>query len=330
MKNQDQLAHTELTQAELAQTGAPRVESAQTEPALVESACIEPSPVEPVLPELSQPKVSDPDAGTHVSAPVPGRSAPAADFAAPAPTAPEAASPKRPVSERRLAANRANAQKSTGPRTPEGKRRSALNATRHGILSQVLHLPEEEMAAYDEFTAPYVSSLCPVGQTETELARACADLQFRLHRLSAAEHNLFALGHEEHGDRYDTGHPESHAAMTFVEPLCCSKDPLATLSLYEQRLSRRFLQTLNKLHQMQKERRALAQEQLKQLYMMSLHHPEPETLEPSEFGFVCSSAEWKMFYKRIQMLTPPPKSPNGNTGYKNRSQSGRSFTRRAA
>jgi hypothetical protein len=37
---------------------------------------------------------------------------------------------------------------------------------------------------------------------------------------------------------------------------------------------------------MQKERRALEQEQLKQLYMMSLHHPNPETLEPSEFGFV--------------------------------------------
>jgi phosphatidylinositol kinase/protein kinase (PI-3 family) len=118
--------------------------------------------------------------------------------------------------------------------------------------------------------------------------------------------------------------------MTFVETLRSSKDPLATLSLYEQRLSRRFLQTLNKLHQMQKERKALEQEQLKQLYMMSLHHPEPETLEPSEFGFVCSSAEWKMFYKRIQLLTPPPKSPNGNTGYKNRSQSGRQLTRRAA
>jgi hypothetical protein len=195
---------------------------------------------------------------------------------------------------------------------------------------KVLHLPEEELEAYSEFTAGYVASLSPVGQTETELARACADLQFRLHRLSAAEHNLFALGHEEHGSRWDTGHPESHAAMTFVETLRCSKDPLATLSLYEQRLSRRFLQTLNKLHQMQKERKELEQEQLKQLYMMSLHHPEPETLEPAEFGFVCSNAEWKMFYKRIQLLTPPSKSPNGNTGYKNRGQSGRQFNRRAA
>jgi hypothetical protein len=321
MNKENKLAAPDPVQTEFAWADASRVESALAEPNLAESA-VTAVPVESALPEPSQPQVSDPT-------PDPRAPAPDAESATPAPAIPEPA-PKRPFSERRLAANRANALKSTGPRTPEGKRRSALNATRHGILSQVLHLPEEEMAAYDEFTAPYVASLAPVGQTETELARACADLQFRLHRLSAAEHNLFALGHEEHGDRWDTGHPESHAAMTFVETLRCSKDPLATLSLYEQRLSRRFLQTLNKLHQMQKERKALEQEQLKQLYMMSLHHPEPETLEPSEFGFVCSSAEWKMFYKRIQLLTPPPKSPNGNTGYKNRSQSDRQLNRRAA
>jgi hypothetical protein len=317
MYNSENLAHGESTQIETAQAETHRIEPTLAESALSEAAPAEVAPADPGQPEPAAAEDAEP-------------STPAADSAAPAPTAPNCAAPKRPVSERRLAANRANAQKSTGPRTPEGKRRSALNATRHGILSQVLHLPEEEMAAYDEFTEPYVASLSPVGQTETELARACADLQFRLHRLSAAEHNLFALGHEEHGDRYDTGHPESHAWMTFVETLRCAKDPLATLSLYEQRLSRRFLQTLNKLHQMQKERKALEQEQLKQLYMMSLHHPEPEAIEPAQFGFVCSSVEWKMFYKRIQMLTPPPKTPNGNAGYKNRSQSGRQFARRAA
>ena len=36
------------------------------------------------------------------------------------------------VSEAKVAANRASAQRSTGPRTPAGKRRSRLNALRHG------------------------------------------------------------------------------------------------------------------------------------------------------------------------------------------------------
>src|SRR3954454_23301062 len=101
------------------------------------------------------------------------------------------ATSKRPISEERLRANRENAKKSTGPRTPEGKQRSSLNGTRHGILAQVIVLPKEDMAAYNQFTAEYAAALHPVGTVEIQLAHACADIQFRLHRMSAAEHNLF-------------------------------------------------------------------------------------------------------------------------------------------
>lgn len=48
---------------------------------------------------------------------------------------------KRPISERRLQANRANAKRSTGPRTEAGKAVSRRNAVRHGILSRSLDLP---------------------------------------------------------------------------------------------------------------------------------------------------------------------------------------------
>jgi hypothetical protein len=106
-----------------------------------------------------------------------------------------AAEPKRALSEAQLRANRQNAQNSSGPKTDEGKKRSSLNATRHGLLAQTLHLPEEDMAAYQEFTAAYVKDLKPVGAVETQLAQSCADLQFRLNRIAAAEHNLFSIGH---------------------------------------------------------------------------------------------------------------------------------------
>ncbi len=70
---------------------------------------------------------------------------------------------KRPTSEARRRANKQNAQNSTGPQTDEGKKRSSLNATRHGLLAQTLHLPEEDMAAYHEFTDAYVKDLSPRG-----------------------------------------------------------------------------------------------------------------------------------------------------------------------
>jgi hypothetical protein len=48
---------------------------------------------------------------------------------------------RRPISERKLQANRANAKRSTGPRTEAGKAVSRRNALKHGILSRPIDLP---------------------------------------------------------------------------------------------------------------------------------------------------------------------------------------------
>jgi hypothetical protein len=57
---------------------------------------------------------------------------------------------ERGVSERKLNANRANAQKSTGPSTPEGKRRVARNAVKHGILAREVFIGEGDGAEREE------------------------------------------------------------------------------------------------------------------------------------------------------------------------------------
>ncbi|HXE13594.1 MAG TPA: hypothetical protein VN633_15825 [Bryobacteraceae bacterium] len=208
-------------------------------------------------------------------------------------------------SEARRRANRLNAKSSSGPKSPEGKKRSCLNATRHGILSQTIHFPEEEMKAYTEFCERYVAGLQPVGALETELAKACADLQFRLHRCSAAEHNMFAIGFEENGNCWETGHPESHSALALAETLRSNPNPIATLSLYEQRINRRFLQTLKQLREIQAERRQLEQTQLKELCLIAASHPEEtENITPERFGFVCSSRDWAFYRDRFHLMNP--------------------------
>jgi hypothetical protein len=227
--------------------------------------------------------------------------------------APSPAPEKPACSEARLRANRLNAQNSSGPKSVEGKKRSSLNATRHGILSQTIHFPEEEMIAYTEFCERYVAGLQPVGVLETELANACADLQFRLHRCSAAEHNMFAIGFEENGNRWETGHPESHTALAMAETLRTNANPIATLSLYEQRLHRRFSQTLKQLREIQAERRALEQEQLKELCLIAASHPEEiENITPERVGFVCSNRDWSFFWKRMLLQNAPPNSINAH------------------
>src|SRR5687767_8344229 len=44
---------------------------------------------------------------------------------------------KRTISQAKLDANRQNALRSTGPRTAEGKRRSSMNALKHGLCARV-------------------------------------------------------------------------------------------------------------------------------------------------------------------------------------------------
>ena len=69
----------------------------------------------------------------------------------------ETPNPKRklPLTEKRLAANRANAAKSTGPRTQEGKSKSALNALTHGLrarLSPETLVPDHEREDFTTLT----------------------------------------------------------------------------------------------------------------------------------------------------------------------------------
>ena len=54
------------------------------------------------------------------------------------------------TSTNRIIANRRNATRSTGPRTDAGKARSRLNGLKHGLRAQVLVLPDEDPAAFQE------------------------------------------------------------------------------------------------------------------------------------------------------------------------------------
>lgn len=95
------------------------------------------------------------------------------------------------TSESKIAANQLNAQSSTGPRTPEGKARSARNATKLGLFSaNVLVRPEQE-ADFQRLSASLWKSLGPEDALQESLAIEIVRAAWRLERCAEVEAGLF-------------------------------------------------------------------------------------------------------------------------------------------
>src|ERR1700761_8799742 len=149
--------------------------------------------------------------------------------------------------------------KSTGPRTEQGKKRSAMNATRHGLTGRTIVMPCEDMDAYHTFCNELFESLAPETPLERQYAQTFCDTQWRLNRARSIEDSMYALGHFEAAGQIETGHPQVQAALTAARVFRDDSKSFVNLSLYEQRLQRTLEKSLRQLQTLQAERRAQAQ-----------------------------------------------------------------------
>jgi hypothetical protein len=184
----------------------------------------------------------------------------------------------------------------TGPRTEEGKKKSALNATRHGLTSRVVVMPWEDMDAYMRFCAELMTDLAPETAVERQYAQTFCDTQWRLNRIRSIEDSMFALGHVEEAGRIETEHPEVHAALTAARVFRDDSKTFANLSLYEQRLQRTLDKSLKQLQTLQAERRAETQNKAKTRTQPPAVQPaeaaaQPQAEAPAPEEFVFSTTE---------------------------------------
>jgi len=188
----------------------------------------------------------------------------------------------------RIDINRANAQNSTGPKTEAGKQRSSLNALRHGLTSQIVVMPNEDLQAYQAHLESFTGEYHPRGATEANLVQALADTSWRLNRVAALETNLLTLG-MAHASPFTDAPQQVQDAMAIVASLESQSKALSNLSLHSQRLSRQFERTVAQLRDLQDARRRKEDSDLDDLLdITEMYEEKGETYDASEDGFVFS------------------------------------------
>jgi hypothetical protein len=192
----------------------------------------------------------------------------------------------------RAEVNRKNSQHSTGPKTETGKKRSSLNALRHGLTGQIVVMPTEDLDAYQSHLKSFAGEYTPKGATESHLVQALADASWRLNRVAALETNLLTLGIASGANPFSDSPQQIQDAMSIVAALESQSKALSNLSLHSQRLSRQFERTVAQLRDLQKTRRAQEKNDADNLLdILEMYESKGETYDPSEDGFVFSEDE---------------------------------------
>ena len=160
------------------------------------------------------------------------------------------------MTEAQLIANRANAQFSTGPCTEEGKKRSSLNAFRHGLTGQiVIHTPEDQ-AAFQKHCEAIREDLKPLGALETTLAQSIAEDYRRLNRARARENAIFTFGLQMNSHAGGDPNPEAEAALALGRTWTQQNRSLQLLTTYEPRSRRSIEKNTAELRTLQAARKA--------------------------------------------------------------------------
>ncbi len=195
-------------------------------------------------------------------------------------------------SNSQISANRANAQLSTGPKTPEGKAKSSLNAVKTGLTGRTVLLPGDDAAAYQKHVDSFFNKYKPVGDDEHTLTQSLADTGWRLLRIPSLEHGIYALGYLDLAARFENQDPEVRSSLIQAQIQVLYEKQLKNIGTQEARLRRNREKDMAELKTLQKERKQLEEQRMKQasdLYEDARDAGQP--FDPAEFGFEFSTQQ---------------------------------------
>jgi hypothetical protein len=121
------------------------------------------------------------------------------------------------ATHRQIPVNTRNAQYRSGLKNDEGKRKSRMNALKHGMSANTVVLPYEDEVEYHELRAQLVESYAPANNQELMLVDQIAASYWRTMRSRAYEREM--LSNQVKTRKIDNGLPPA---------INCAKDDLAT------------------------------------------------------------------------------------------------------
>jgi hypothetical protein len=161
------------------------------------------------------------------------------------------------VSALKSVTSRANGAKSHGPVTPEGKARSARNASTHGIFKSPFVLRNEQDALFLQLEAEFTEEWDPQGPTESALVDQMVICRWRLNRVWATEAAAIDMQMDEDAEALAEKYGEfDEACRTAAAMKHLSDDSnfLSLLQRYDTSLSRQFDRALVRLRQFKRDR----------------------------------------------------------------------------
>jgi hypothetical protein len=147
-----------------------------------------------------------------------------------------------PISEAKLAANRANAQFSTGPKTEDGKKKVSQNRVTHGLTGNAVVLSSEDLDAFRALAIRVNLELAPATAVENALVDTIVNCQWRAHRIAEWEGQLITESLD-----LSAGPQKPSRLMRLFSKSGDPAEALAKLQKYENAVHRQWRAALREL-----------------------------------------------------------------------------------
>jgi hypothetical protein len=153
---------------------------------------------------------------------------------------------------------RLNGSKSRGPITPEGKAKSAPNATRHGLRAQSVIVTGESPDDFKILLDAYLDAFEPQGIVEYHAVESMAIARWRLDRIVGIETNILRLHLADRRpviDRSFRNIGDNHRVAWVFKDLAERGPSLALIIRYEAALNRTYHRAFKQLLELQSARK---------------------------------------------------------------------------